>query len=149
MFLENENKDFLGTGWGFPPTFNLMTHTVDLVSDEEDIKQSLYILFSTIPGERVMNPKYGCDLLQFVFDEMNLTTETLIKSTISRAILLFEPRIKVEEVDVKMDVEKSIIYIEVFYYIIKINTRNNVVFPFYLREGTNLRLDLPRGLRLD
>lgn len=148
MNLENENKDFLGTGWSFPPTFNQMDNTVNLVSDEEDIKQSLFILFSTIPGERVMNPKYGCDLLQFVFDEMNTTTRTLIESTIKRAILLFEPRIKVDYVNVEMDVEKSIIYIDIGFYIIKMNTRNNVVFPFYLREGTNLRLDLPRGLRL-
>ena len=41
-------KSFLGTGWSFPPQFNKNTGSVSMVSDEEDIKQSLNIYFNTI-----------------------------------------------------------------------------------------------------
>jgi phage baseplate assembly protein W len=47
---------FLGTGWSFPPQFDLRHRGAVTVSEEEDIEQSLVILLSTHPGERVMQP---------------------------------------------------------------------------------------------
>ena len=44
------DKDFLGTGWSFPPTFSRASLSVLMVKDNQDIHQSLYILFSTRLG---------------------------------------------------------------------------------------------------
>ena len=52
--LDNQNSSFLGTGWAFPPSFNQSTGEVELISDEADIQQSLEIILSTQPGERLM-----------------------------------------------------------------------------------------------
>lgn len=57
-----EKESFLGTGWSFPPTFNNISGTVEMVSDEKDIFQSLHILLSTQLKERVMRSDFGCDL---------------------------------------------------------------------------------------
>jgi len=72
-------RSFLGTGWDFPPTFHKEAPGVELVSDEEDIRSSLDILFSTDPGERVMQPLYGCALRKFVFEPMNVSTKTMME----------------------------------------------------------------------
>ena len=55
--MNQEFLSFLGTGWSFPPEFNNMTGTVEMVSNVDDINQSLQILLSTTLGERVMQPK--------------------------------------------------------------------------------------------
>ena len=58
---EKQDKRFLGTGWAFPPEFHRYGEQagVKLVSEEEDIRESLGILLSTRPGERIMQPGYG------------------------------------------------------------------------------------------
>ena len=64
-------KSFLGTGWSFPPEFNGRSGNVSMVSDEEDIKQSLYIYFNTVIGERIMRPKYGCVIHDKQFEKIS------------------------------------------------------------------------------
>ena len=68
-----EKINFLGTGWSFPPSFNNEIASIELVSDEEDINQSLNILLSTSLGERVMQPRYGCNLEDYLFEPLSIT----------------------------------------------------------------------------
>ena len=89
-------NSFLGTGWSFPPQFNRKSGTVEMVSDYNDIKQSLDILLSTTIGERVMQPKYGCNLNDYLFEGLSSTTIGFIKERVANSILYYEPRIIVE-----------------------------------------------------
>lgn len=129
---------FLGTGWSFPPTFDKKGRTVEMLSDKADIKSCLGILLSTSIGERIMQPKYGCDLKRFLFEPLNTTLKAYIKDLVKKAILYFEPRIKLEEISLTTDDNEGILLITVDYTIITTNTRNNLVFPYYLEEGTNI-----------
>lgn len=137
-----KQKSFLGTGWNFPPTFSNRGRTAKMVDDEEDIHQSLTILLSTIPGERVHRPKYGCGIHKMVYEKMNSSIITLFKHTIEKAIILFETRIQVNNIDIDFSNEEDgILYININYTIRLTNTRSNMVYPFYLSEGTNLKSD--------
>jgi phage baseplate assembly protein W len=137
--VKENNNSFLGKGWAFPPGFNFEMGTVETSEKEEDIRQSLKIILGTIPGERVMFPTFGCGIREFVFESNGPTQIRMMKDAIYDAILYNEPRIKVEQIDIKDDTQKyGLIHIHIFYTIIITNTRNNVVFPFYLKEGTNL-----------
>ena len=128
---------FLGKGWAFPPSFDPDEQTVAMVTAEDDIHESLLILLSTIPGERVMLPEYGCFLHRHVFDLMGETLRTHLKGLIEHAILFFEPRITVENIAVKSeDSEAGRLDILLEYRIIQTNTRNNIVIPFCIKEGT-------------
>lgn len=138
---EQIDKSFLGTGWGFPPSFNLQDRSLELVSEEEDIRQSLFLLISTSPGERLMNPTYGCDLQSVVFDRLTDAVRFEIISLVSMAILRFEPRITVNEVVVTIvSRDPGLIHILVDYTVDQTNSRSNIVYPFYLQEGTNVSL---------
>ncbi len=129
---------FLGRGWSFPPTFSKKTNKVMLTSDEEDINKSLEILLSTTIGERFLQPMYGCNLENYVFEAMSASTETSIKITVKNAILLFEPRIKLLVVELLDDfITEGRIDISVNYEVINTNNRYNLVYPFYLNEANN------------
>ena len=138
--MKNAEKSFLGTGWGFPPTFNNSpVNQLTMVDDIEDIKESLFILMHTIPGERLMLPEYGCDLRLLVFESIDTAFNNEVSDIIFKAVLRFEPRIKFNftSIDTSGQLD-GVVLITIDYYIIATNTRNNIVFPFYLQEGTNI-----------
>lgn len=132
-----KDKSFLGTGWGFPPTFSSQSGTVKTVSEEEDIHQSLHILLATQLKERVMRSDYGCDLSAMLYESITVTLLTKIKGIIKNAILQYEPRIDLLEVEFySEDTNNGVIKIEIVYQIRATNSRKNFVFPYYLEEGT-------------
>jgi len=136
MTITKTDKSFLGRGWSFPPAFSRTTKELILTSDEEDIKKSLEILLSTTIGERFLQPLYGCNLEQYVFEPLNATTSTEIRLTVKNAIDLFEPRLTL--LSVKLDsgfINEGRIDIAVEYEIITTNTRHNLVYPFYINEA--------------
>jgi phage baseplate assembly protein W len=138
MMATNTDKSFLGTGWSFPPSFQLSTKDLVLTSGEEDIKRSLEILLSTTIGERFLQPLYGCNLEQYVFEPLNATISTEIRLTVKNAIELYEPRLKLLAVKLGTEfIMEGRIDIVVEYDIIATNTRHNLVYPFYINEAHN------------
>lgn len=137
--MKKHKKTFLGVGWKFPPTFDKKNQTVSLVSEEQDIRESLYILLNTKKGERVMLPDFGCDLQFLIFETLDSTTINYAKKTIENAILFYEPRIILDNINLSMtDPNMGILDIEIEYTIRKTNTRTSLVFPYYLIEGTDV-----------
>lgn len=132
--------DFLGKGWSFPPSFNKTAGLVDMVAGVEDINQSLHILLSTITGERIMQPKYGCDMNEFVFDAVTTTLKTVMADKVRTALLIYEPRIEVEKLEIDDEGElEGRILIDIYYKVRTTNSRYNYVFPFYKAEATELK----------
>lgn len=133
------DKSFLGTGWGFPPEFDKTAKAVRMVSKEEDIDESLRILMATLPKERVMQPAYGCGLQALVFENINESALTLIRDVIERAVLFFEPRINLEDIEIEQEhAYEGVLYIKLNYTVRTTNSRSNMVYPFYFQEGTNI-----------
>ncbi len=108
-----------------------------MVSDEEDIAQSLGILLNTQLGERVMRPDYGADLKSQLFEPMNASLVTYIGDVVETAIIYFEPRIKLDDVSLTPHQEEGRLDISLEYTVRSTNTRFNFVFPFYIREGSS------------
>lgn len=129
---------FLGQGWSFPPTFVRGSNTLELVKAEEDIKQSLHIILSTTLGERVMRSDFGANLFQQVFEPMDAAFQAYVQSIISDAITNYEPRVNFDSVDVFVENEQGRIELTVNFTIISTNSRANIVYPYYLNEGTNV-----------
>ena len=135
--MANQDGLFLGTGWKFPPVFSRESAAVEMASAAEDIRESLWILLSTSPGERVMVPEFGCALWRMVFERLDRTTITEMEELVRRAILKWEPRVDVDAVTVAADPGVGgLVHIDVAYTVRHINTRSNLVFPFYINEAT-------------
>lgn len=134
-----EKNTFLGTGWGFPPTFIKHNKGVKTITGIEDINSSLHILLSTRLGERVMQPEYGCNLDTMLFETMNASMKTYVKNLVENAILDYEPRIHMEKVNVDTTREnEGVLLIQIDYRVRTTNTRHNYVYPFYKTEGTEI-----------
>lgn len=127
---------FLGRGWGFPPSFTANGREVLTVAEEEDIRQSLQILFATTPGERVMREDFGCGLQRFVFAAIDQTLVNDLTGSVTDALLYYEPRIRLNNVAVQeSDDTPGLLLIAIDYTIRSTNSRYNMVYPFYLDEA--------------
>ena len=108
-----------------------------MVSGVDDIRESLWILLSTAPGERIMVPEFGCALWLMVFEQLDLTSMTEMQELVRRAILNWEPRITVDRVTTEANPHVAgLVYIDVGYTVRLTNTRSNLVYPFNVREAT-------------
>lgn len=124
---------FIGAGWGFPPEFE--NGEVALTGGVRNIQESLRIIIGTTLGERLMRPDFGCNLEDEVFGPMNSNRLTWIENLIRRAILLHEPRIDAERINVTADQPAGRLIVEIVYAVRGANSRFNFVWPFYLEEG--------------
>ena len=61
-----------------------------------------------------------------------------MRNDITRAVTLYEPRILLEEVSFELK-EEGVLLIKLTYTVVRTNNRSNMVYPFYLNEGTNLK----------
>lgn len=133
---EQTPPSFLGTGWSFPPEFGPGGAEVALVSDVEDVHQSLAILFATRLGERPMQESFGCNLDALLFEEIDQGLVNRINSMINDAILQHETRIELRDLDVTQDPDDAgVLRIQLEYAVLGTNSRYNMVFPFYLNEA--------------
>lgn len=132
------NNTFLGRGWSFPPAF-IKGVGVQMLEAEDDIQSSLKILLSTRIGERIMEPEFGCNTDNMIFEAMTTGFQTFMQNLIQNAILLYEPRIELKSVDLitQNDID-GLLLISIDYVVRTTNTRSNLVFPFYTNEGNNL-----------
>jgi phage baseplate assembly protein W len=135
--MEDILKNFLGTGWKFPIEFR--KETVAMLTGEEDIRNSLDVLFATKVGERVMHSNYGSALSDFLFAPVNQSTITYMQALIGKEILFNEPRIVVNEIRIAPSMEEyGRLDIIIDYMVTATNNRYNYVYPFYIKEATNL-----------
>lgn len=132
------DKSFLGTGWSFPPTFRREWYGVEMLTAEEDVRSSLGIILSTITGERVMLPTFGCNLQPHIFDTMNVPNIAMIEKIVKEALVYHEPRIIVDLLTTTPFQDRGVLEIDIQYRIIATNTRYNYVYPFYINEATNI-----------
>jgi len=123
---------FLGQGWNFP--VGLDGGQIGLTPDaEEGIRQSIWTILATSPGERVMRPDFGCGIHDLVFGVNNAATATSVTRAVREALATWEPRIDVLDVYASPDPSRSnVLVIEINYQVRSTNSRFNLVYPFYL-----------------
>ncbi len=135
---QQSDFSFLGTGWNFPPTFRREFYGVEMLSGVDDVNNSLKIILETINGERVMLPTFGCNLQPHVFDSMTVQNIALIQKIVFEALSYHEPRIIVGEITSEAQQEQGILKLTIPYTIRTTNSRYNYVYPFYIKEATNI-----------
>ncbi|WP_158800354.1 GPW/gp25 family protein [Pedobacter sp. L105] len=137
--MDHEGKAFLGRGWSFPPSFDRINNANQMSSGLTDIEESIRIILGTTPGERIMQPKFGCDIKKMVFEQLSTNLITQINHIIAHALLNFEPRIMFIQAELLEQANtEGMVHMRIDYSVITTNTRHNIVYPFYLAEGTNV-----------
>ncbi|MGD1703157.1 GPW/gp25 family protein [Dapis sp. BLCC M229] len=124
--------DFLGVGWTSPVV--LEDGQIKVAKYEDAVRQSIWMILSTAKGERVMRPNFGCEIHDQVFSPNSSGTVGQIVSDVRNALIEWEPRIDVLDVDTIPDSSQpNLILIQVNYQIRTTNNIFNLVYPFYLQ----------------
>lgn len=125
-------KNFLGRGMKFPPQINPATGRFIISSEEESVKESIYLILMTQKTERFLRPEFGSDLMSYTFMDVNLTSVSILKRSITEQILSQEPRVADISIETDSTTRQGCLILDIGYTIIESNTRDNLVFPFYL-----------------
>jgi phage baseplate assembly protein W len=134
-------SDFLGAGWDFlglaRPWDGDAHGAPSLVAHEESIRQAVWVVLGTAPGERVMRPGFGCGIHDLVFSVQNEATRARVADAVREALVRWEPRIEVLDVTAEPDAKTPAqLLIEVEYRVRTTNNQFNLVYPFYLDGST-------------
>lgn len=123
---------FLGRGWAFPPHLNDRDR-ISMVDADTDIKQAIYIILNTAPGERVMHPDFGCNIHDLIFWPANDQTAAIVERYVTEALTRWEPRIRLHEVRaIPEATEVGQMLINIVYEIKQTHDKRSMVYPFYL-----------------
>lgn len=120
----------LGRGWGYP----IIPRDGDLLLEEgaEKVRQSIWIILDTEPGERVMRPTFGCGLRRYLMKPNTTATRALMQHDVQRALTTWEPRIELSGVRVDAGDDPSAVLIRITYVHRRDGSAGNLVYPFYL-----------------
>jgi phage baseplate assembly protein W len=125
-------NEVVGRGWVFPPHIGPQGGLA-LTNDRNELEQSIQIILTTSPGQRVMRPTFGCRLHELVFAPNNNHTAIQARRFVEEALGMWEPRIRVTQVEARPDPdEPSRLVIEIEYQVKATHDRRSLVFPFYL-----------------
>ena len=91
--------------------------------DVAAIGNSLTNLFNTIPGQNLLNPDYGLNLMQYIFESATDTTAQLIAQTIMNNVQVYEPRITIKTIDINVNPEAQTFDITLSIVIPSLNTQ--------------------------
>ncbi|HEV2705511.1 MAG TPA: GPW/gp25 family protein [Pyrinomonadaceae bacterium] len=128
-------KIFLGKGWQFPVALD-DDGALEVAAYEESVRQSIWVILGTAKGERLMRPDFGCGIYDMVFEVNSSTTASGVAEEVRDALLSFEPRIDVLDVEVTPGGDNGeVLYVSIDYQVRATNTVFNLVYPFYLESS--------------
>lgn len=135
MATRTEDSAILGQGPSFPVAPSLQGG-LRTVSGAEKVRQSIYLILATAPGERLMRPDFGCAVHDLVFWPNSAALRGLAVEKVREALLAWEPRIDIIDIRASSDPgSANLLHINIDYRLRYNNAFHNIVYPFYLSEA--------------
>ncbi len=134
--MADAKDSFLGRGWAFPVVLGHARSLRLTTNSEESIRNSIFLILSTSPGERLMRPEFGCGIHDLVFQANTAALRGAVQARVRDALVQWEQRIDVLEVDVGTNpLADNQLLIRIDYRLRLNNALFNLVYPFFLQEG--------------
>ena len=128
------SSEFLGVGWQFPVGLDDRGQMAT-ARYEESVRQAIWIVLGTARGERPMRPDFGCGIHDLVFAVNSPGTAGQVANEVRQALLQWEPRIDVLDVQVDAGGRGEVLLIRIDYQVRATNNVFNLVYPFYLERS--------------
>lgn len=128
-------SDILGRGWSFPIHLDA-SGQVALSSGVQDVEEAIIMILSTPKGQRPLRPEFGCQIHDLLFAPSDANTIGLATYYVEQALGMWEPRIRLRKVQVRLDpqaMERLLIMVE--YELKATLDRRSLVYPFYRIPG--------------
>lgn len=104
------------------------------VAGPEKVRQAIFTILDTDPGERLMRPEFGCGLRRHLMAPNNPATRAAIARDIGQALTRWEPRIRLLDVQVSPTDDRAMVLIEIHYAQVLDARQDVLVYPFYLES---------------
>jgi uncharacterized protein len=128
-------RDFLGVGWAFPVGIDPRGR-IAVARNEQDVEQAIQMILLTPKGQRIMRPEFGCQIHDLIFSSADATMIGLAAYYVEEALRMWEPRIRLESVNVQPDpANNGLLLIDINYEIKSTHDKRSLVFPFYRIPG--------------
>ena len=135
------DRAFLGAGMRFPPQIDPGTGRFAVSEGARSVRESVYLILMTSRGERWLEPGFGSALTSYAFMDASPTMLRMLSDDLRGLLLAQEPRIGDVDVEVDPEMKNGCLLVNVNSTLAATNSRDNLVFPFYLnavREETEL-----------
>jgi phage baseplate assembly protein W len=114
------------------------TGAIGMVDGPDAVRQSLLLLLTTRPGERVMRPSYGCPLHRLIFSPNDHTTAGLAMHYVRQAIERWEPRVEILRVTAEQaDEDPERLHVGLDYEVRATRQRDTIVVPVDLTAASS------------
>jgi phage baseplate assembly protein W len=134
--MQEKRADFVGRGWSFPirilQSRGKPFREIVPASEDEKVRQAIWLILATAPGERVMRPDFGCGIHELVFAVNDAATLGQAEDSVRSALIRWEPRIDVLDVNAEVRDEGQTLWLNIHYRVRSTNNLFNLVYPFYL-----------------
>lgn len=111
---------------------NPVRKDVGLVYDVESVKQSVVSLVLTKHYERPFHPEIGCTVTALLFENITTVTAIGIQRSIEDVIQNFEPRVKLQKVDVNVNPDANGYNVSIYFFVL--NFRDLISVDFFLER---------------
>ena len=126
----------LGAGWKFP----IQTDAAGRIAvsrNEAKVEEAVFVILSTAKSERVMDAQFGSGVHELLFAPNSPSTTDLAVTRVRESLIKYEPRIDVLSVDAVTDPgQPSLLLLRIEYRIRENNARGNMVYPYFVTEGS-------------
>jgi Bacteriophage baseplate protein W len=130
-------NSIIGGRVAFPPRLS-DRNQFGLIEDDAAIRQSIFIIIHTVPGERVMRPEFGCEIHSLIFWPANYQTAALAERYVREALERWEPRIILRELEVTPGGGAyGELFIRLVYEIKGQHDPRSLVYPYYLQPQSS------------
>ncbi len=126
----------LGMGMKFPPQINPATGRFMVSSEEESVKESVYLILMTQKTERFLRPDFGSDLMSYTFMDINNTSIHMMIRSLSEQILSNEPRIQSVSITTDEQIQGGCLLVHIDYVIRGSSEHDQLIVPFYLNVSS-------------
>ena len=127
------DRAFLGAGMKFPPQIDPGTGRFAVSSREQSVREAVYLILMTNRGERWLEPGFGSQVTKYTFMDTSPTMMRLMSDELRELLLTQEPRISDVKIEIDPEVKEGCLLVDIQYTVAASNSRENIVFPFYLK----------------
>lgn len=125
--------DLYGRSIAFPPRIG-PNGQLHWSAGEQNVRESICIILRTRPGERLLQPDFGCGLDRYLFEPNSTSTLRLIQEEVKRAIVRWEPRVILDDVRVATSpIEPRAVDITIVYTLVATQRRDQLSLTLALQ----------------
>lgn len=133
LHLDLELKRKIGVGLNPSNANDILVDT-----DTDAIRNALYNIFTTKPGQKLLTPDFGANLEQFLFEPIDQIRAQIIGNKIYDVVSRYEPRITSLKIQVTPITDQNTYYVVFVYKLLNKGTDQS--FSIQIERNNNITI---------